>query len=483
MSNPLGLSVGTINLVAARVGRPPVARHSVLTLFDGQQPEVGVPGENPDRAEPGLTVRGFVERVGYPVPLTLADGTRHRGEDLTADALDTLAGLAGYGTPVAIAVPAHWGPGPLGALRTALRAKPALAPDGVPPVLVSDVAAAVAALTAGPGLPRRGVVALCDCGGSGTGITLVDAATDFVPIGPTVRYGGFSGEQVDQAVLRHLLSRVRDVGGDSAGIAAIESLAPLRAECRAAKERLSDHATTVVPVVLPGFDGEISLSRGELEDIISAPLAGVLAAVSDTLERSERPADCLAAVAIVGGGAAMPAVGARLSGEFGVPVITAAQPGFVAATGAAAWAAGGQSAGMRALAWSQDDSKTGEPVPYSEADYRFAGARSRIGKLSAVRPERPVDPESPVWFKWPVVLFVLAAALVLTLTGGLAYTLTGSRNPTDKPTDNAPAVNTTVTTTRTTTAPSTTTPRSTTPSTTITGTTRPTRPVRPTTRR
>ncbi|MEO8815448.1 MAG: Hsp70 family protein [Mycobacterium sp.] len=480
MTDPLGLSVGTIGLVAVRAGRPPVARHSVLTLFDGQQPEVGVPGENPDRTGPGLSVRGFVERVGYPVPLTLADGSRHRGEDLTADALDTLAGLAGHGTPVVIAVPAHWGPGPLGALRTALRAKPALAPDGVPPVLISDVAAAVAALTAGPGLPRHGVVALCDFGGSGTSITLLDAAADFAPTGPTVRYGGFSGEQVDQAVLSHLLSRVRDVGGDPAGITAIESLAALRAECRAAKERLSDQATTAIPVVLPGFDGEISLSRGELEDIVAAPLSGVVAAVSDTLARSERPAGGLAAVALVGGGAAMPAVGARLSREFGVPVITAPQPGFAAAMGAAAWATRGKSAGTRALAWSQDDSKAGEPVPYSEADYRFAGAGSKVGKLSTPPTELPVDPEPPAWFKRPMVLFVLAAALAVTLTGGLAYTLTGSHNPTGHPTDNAPAATTTTATT-TKTAPSTTTP-----STTTTGTTRPTppiRPARPTTRR
>ncbi|MDT5182858.1 MAG: hypothetical protein QOI29_1016, partial [Mycobacterium sp.] len=33
MSDPLGLSIGTTNLVAARVGNQPVMRRSVLTLF------------------------------------------------------------------------------------------------------------------------------------------------------------------------------------------------------------------------------------------------------------------------------------------------------------------------------------------------------------------------------------------------------------------------------------------------------------------
>ena len=42
MSDSLGLSIGTTNLVAARVGRPPVMRRAVLTLFDDRAPEVGV---------------------------------------------------------------------------------------------------------------------------------------------------------------------------------------------------------------------------------------------------------------------------------------------------------------------------------------------------------------------------------------------------------------------------------------------------------
>ncbi|MGH3561086.1 MAG: Hsp70 family protein, partial [Mycobacterium sp.] len=171
MSDPLGLSIGAINLVAVRAGRPPVARRSVLTLFDQRAPEVGVPEENPKPTQPGLVVRGFVERVGDPMPLVAADGSTYRGEQLAADALDALGRLVGYGAPVSVAVPAHWGPGPLEALRAAVRSKPGLAPEGVPPALIPDAAAAIAALSAEPGLPPDGVVALCDFGGSGTSIT------------------------------------------------------------------------------------------------------------------------------------------------------------------------------------------------------------------------------------------------------------------------------------------------------------------------
>jgi hypothetical protein len=474
MSDPLGLSIGAINLVAMPAGRPPVSRRSVLTLFEQRAPEVGAPEENPEAAEPGVVVRGFVEWVGDPVPLVAADGSAYRGEELSADALDALARLAGYGAPVSIAVPAHWGPGPLEALRGAVRSKPGLAPEGVPPALIPDAAAAIAALHIEPGLPLDGVVALCDFGGSGTSITLVDAAANFAPIGSTVRYRDFSGEQIDQAILNHLLSRVRDTSsGDPAGTAAVGSLTRLRGECRSAKERLSEQAATVIPVNLPGFGGDVRLTRGELNNIIASPLAGALDALADTLARNRVPPESLAAVVIVGGGASIPAIGAQLSERLRAPVITAPRPGFTAATGAVtltrqqpppevtarsrtaadtptsmaptAWAAGAagsaasesaadgdKSATFRAMAWSQDDSRADEPLPYFGEEYTFGAG---TGAAPATGPERPddtdypVEPEPLAFYKRPVVLFGVAEALALAAIGGLVYTLSGSSSP------------------------------------------------------
>ncbi|HYR16561.1 MAG TPA: molecular chaperone, partial [Mycobacterium sp.] len=177
MSDSLGLSIGMTNLVAARIGRAPVMRRSVLTLFNDRAPEVGVPGENPNLTQPGLVLSGFVERVGDPVPLVAADGSPHRGERVLVEALDSMARTVGGGAPIAIAVPAHWGPATVGALRGALRAMPSLAPNGVPAALIPDSVAALAALQAAPGLPSSGVVALVDLGGSGTSITLADAGS------------------------------------------------------------------------------------------------------------------------------------------------------------------------------------------------------------------------------------------------------------------------------------------------------------------
>src|SRR5690348_3438391 len=135
MSDSLGLSIGATNLVAARIGRPPVMRRAVLTVFRDRAPEVGVAAENPALTQPGVTLTGFVERVGDPVPLIAQDGSSHRAERVLAEALDAMARTVGGGQPVAIAVPSYWGPAVVGALRGAIREIPALAPGGVPATL------------------------------------------------------------------------------------------------------------------------------------------------------------------------------------------------------------------------------------------------------------------------------------------------------------------------------------------------------------
>ena len=83
MTEPLGLSIGTTNLVAASVGRQPVIRRSVLTLFGHAPPEVGTARNDAN----GVVLSGFVDRVGDPVPLVAADGNRYPAEQLLVEAL------------------------------------------------------------------------------------------------------------------------------------------------------------------------------------------------------------------------------------------------------------------------------------------------------------------------------------------------------------------------------------------------------------
>src|SRR5690606_36697775 len=111
MTDQLGLSVGMTNLVAARIGQPPVLRRAVLTMFGDRPPEVGVPDPGAgsvDGPAPGLgggmVLSGFVERVVDPVLLVSADGTARLVERLQVEAFDAMARQVGFVAPIAVAI-------------------------------------------------------------------------------------------------------------------------------------------------------------------------------------------------------------------------------------------------------------------------------------------------------------------------------------------------------------------------------------------
>jgi actin-like ATPase involved in cell morphogenesis len=457
MSDPLGLSIGTTNLVAARVGNQPVIRRSVLTLFGHAAPEVGVPSAHAD----GLTLSGFVERVGDPVPLVAADGSSHHADQLLVEALQAMAYASGGQPPpdTVIAVPAHWGTSTLWALRNALRANPTLAPDGIPVRLISDAVASLTALHANPGLSPHGVVALLDFGGGGTSITLADAASAFEPIEDTARYTEFSGDQIDQALLNHVLEGIANAGGvDPAATAAVGSLARLREECRNAKERLSAETVTELSAELPGYRSSIRVTRTELEGLIAAPLAGVLAALENALERNRISWSNISAVVTIGGGARIPLITQQLSEHSQAPVVTTPQPALDAAVGAALFAAfgpdadaktglapvppvdvpdpvpvpdpvdGSESATFRALAWSQDDDTADDVVPYTGDPYD-TGVTDARPRAQYVPPTEPVE-ERRTWQRLPQLVFGVAALVALLAVGGVAVALTSASDST-----------------------------------------------------
>ncbi len=484
MSESLGLSIGVANLVAVRAGGAPVARTPVLTLFDHRETEVGLPEENPNLTEPGLVLRGFVERVGDRAPLVAADGTKYLGEALTIEALEAMARTVGSGAPLTVAVPAYWSDAQFAALHDELFAQPDLGADGEPPTLVSDATAALAALYAKPGFPTNGIVALCDFGASGTSVTLTNAGSSFQQIGPTVRYRGFSGDDIDQLILNHLLAVAPGVDTtDVSGTATrMGSVTRLLGACRHAKERLSAATATTIGTGTagqPGSGADVRLSRAEFEQLISGPLDRFVTSVEEILQRNGIPRANLAAVTTVGGGAGIPLITARLSERFQLPVFTTPQPMFSAAIGAAvlgqerssaglatgagpavdaptnivgavgpatevsptAWANqaasaaasesasdNAKSATYRALAWSEDAGTGDEPVPYTgPADYGRVATTPDFappGDDNADRDRYAAEPEPLPWYKRAAVVFSLAAAGVAILVAVvLALTL------------------------------------------------------------
>jgi len=452
MSDPLGLSIGTTNLVAARVGNQPVIRRSVLSLFGHAAPEVGVPSAHTD----GIVLSGFVERVGDPVPLVAADGSSHLADQLLVDALQAMVYAAGDqpSPDTAIAVPAYWGTSTLWALRNVLRANPSLAPNGVPARLISDAVASLTALHVNPGLSPHGVVALLDFGGGGTSITLADGGSAFEPIEDTTRYTEFSGDQIDQALLNHVLDDIANAGGvDPAGTAAVGSLTRLREECRNAKERLSAETVTELMAELPGYTSGIRVTRAELETLIAAPLDGVLSALENALERNRISWSNVSAVVTIGGGASIPLITQRLSEHSRAPVVTTPQPALDAAVGAALFAAFGSdaeaktgvapvlpvdvpdptgasdSATFRALAWSQDDDTVDEVVPYT-GDLYDTGMTDARPPVQYVPPTEPIE-EPRTWHRLPQLVFGVAAVIALVAVGGVAIALTSATDSTN----------------------------------------------------
>ncbi len=498
MSDGVGLSIGATKLAAVVVGRAAVTRSPVLTRFPHRPPEVGVPSENPYLDERGLIITDFVDRVGDPVGIVAADGSLHQADGVLADALRAMLVTVGGGRPpadpVAVTYPAHWRQSAVDALRGALAAMPEFGQPTPAPV-VSDATAALTALQDDPGLPTRGVIALCDFGGTGTNVTLVDAANGYAPIGPTERDTDLSGDLVDQALLTHVINDLSAAGSiDLSGTSAIGSLTQLRAQCRGAKERLSTSGVTSLVAELPGHRSEVRLTRNELDDAMRQPLTDFVGVLQDTLERNGVRE--LAAVATMGGGARIPIITTTLSEHFRVPVITNGQPELTAAIGgglaavrgtvadgmtsmgaaapAAAAAAAAtamapevaaspddvspQSSTFRALAWSDAD-EVPDVAPTDPYDYArpFEPAQT-----ADVRPQMQFqhDPyehgeaAAPIpWYRRPEAALGAGVLVVLLALGGAVLYVTRSDDTPSTPASTTAPITTTAPPTTTSAAP------------------------------
>ena len=336
----LGLSIGATNLAAVTADHA-ITRKPVLTLYPERAPEVGIPAENPLLTQPGLVLTGFVNRVWNPRGVVAADGSVHRSEELIADAMRALAYAVTNGRPlpesIAVTYPAHWASPAVDAVGTALSSLAEWSNRARPLLLIPDAAATLLAVRTNPGIPRRGTVAVCDFGGSGTNVTFMRADGDYQALAPTVHLHDFSGDLIDQALLSAVISNMPSTASfDPSGTVAIGSLSRLRTACRIAKEELSSHTATTLT---DGLTGEIGVTRDELDEAIRTPLDRFVAVLENTLVRNG--IQDLVAVVSAGGGANIPAITTTLSEYFRVPVITTARPQLTAATGAALRAAHG----------------------------------------------------------------------------------------------------------------------------------------------
>lgn len=466
MYDPLGLSIGTTNLVAARNGSPPVNRRCVLTLYPHCAPKIGVPEENPPLAEPGVPMRNFVERIGDSVALVSPDGSAHDPELLTVEALDAMvlaAGADAAASEISIAVPAHWKPSTVQALRDALRTHVGFVRSGMAPRLVSDAIASLTAVKSELGLPDEGIVGLLDFGGSGTSATLVNIAGDFELVSATMRYTALSGDEIDQELqLRAFEELGHGSGLDPGSTAGVGQLGELREQCRAAKERLSVDMATDIVAELGGRSCSLTVTQDDLEELIQDRLTGFIYAFDDMLVRYRKSWSDLVAVVTVGGGARIPLVTERLSMHGRTPILTPSQPAFAAACGALVLASRGGELDLRTrtsigllatadaagdvvdlgagdvlviddealtdreLAWSQTDDPGDLRMRFGGETYDEDGPAGWSMRLNVIDPPRERRP----WRRLRIsqLIIGMSAVVAMTAVGGVAYTLTGIEN-------------------------------------------------------
>jgi Hsp70 protein len=261
---------------------------------------------------------------------------------------------------------------------------------------------------------------------------------------------------------------------DTAGTSALGPLHRLRGQCRAAKERLSGTTVTSLTAELPGFRGEVRVTRTELDEQIRKPLAEFVGVLAAALDRNSVHAADLVAVASIGGGARIPILTTTLSERFRVPVVTTARPELAAATGAAlrvAWGpaddrstaiapafaatatvaaaafadADAGSSTFRALAWSEAHDvppvvPPAEPL-YDEPlyDEPLDDEPSARPQLEFAAADEPLETALPPWYRRSSTLVGVAASVALLLATSAVVAFGSSTSPASNTTPLAPS--------------------------------------------
>lgn len=187
--------------------------------------------------------------------------------------------------------------------------------------LIPESTAALAYLRHTGLLDRWETVAIIDLGATGTTVTVADHADDTVL--RSERTSAISGNAVDELILQHLL----DCHLSRRGIRPNRGI--LLNRSRAAKEHLS-----VVPAVtIDHVAGQpLKLTRVDFDEIISDLLRELAVFARGVFARAPKFPQ---AVAVIGGGANVPAVVAGLERQLDVPAFTVPEPEAAIAKGAA----------------------------------------------------------------------------------------------------------------------------------------------------
>lgn len=205
--------------------------------------------------------------------------------------------------------------------------------------LVPEPVAAAVFHSASHALAEGASLAVLDLGGGTVDASVISRQDGRFRVLATKGDPSFGGADIDQLLLEHLGSRLGDEDREAwRGLVEGQEMTDrrrrrvLRQDVRGAKETLSRHAYTDVPMPPPFPDAHVT--RSDLEQLITVPLnravAMVLGAVRDTGLNPKQ----LAGVFLVGGSSRIPMVGRLVLEQSGVMPTSIDQPETVVARGA-----------------------------------------------------------------------------------------------------------------------------------------------------
>lgn len=353
MSYSLGLDLGTTSSAAAvndgstvrmlSVDHSAAVIPSVVHLDADGTVLVGAAAERRAISDPGGVAREFKRRFGDPQPLILS-GTPVAANDLMVEIATALVEIATEQmgeAPERLVVchPANWGSYKLGLLSDTLNS------SALPPhTLISEPEAAAIHYASQERVGDNEIIAVYDLGG-GTFDAVVLRKTERHPSGWEIlaepkgieRLGGID---FDLAVLTHVIDVLSlDLDAfDSEDASNQAAMTRFRDECREAKHALSSDVSATVPVLLPGYNETVRITRREFEQLIDPAIERTIDTLEVAVANTGLEMGSIDRILLVGGSTRVPLVAARLSSATNRPIKSDAHPKHAMALGAAALA-------------------------------------------------------------------------------------------------------------------------------------------------
>lgn len=352
MSYQVGIDLGTTYTAAAvhRDGRASIfslgnqssSVPSVVLLRDDGTELTGDAAVRRALTEPERVAREFKRRLGDTTPI-IVGGAPYSAEQLMARLITSTLGAVAQregGPPDRIAVthPANWGPYKIDLLRQAIRMA-GLDPDAVD--LLTEPEAAAIHYASNERVEPGEVVAVYDLGGGTFDAAVLRKTADgFEIIGRPEGIERMGGIDFDAAVFAHvdraLDGQLQELDPEDPLV--VSGVARLREDCVDAKVALSSDTDATIPVLLPGIQTDVRITRSEFENAIRPSLADSIAAMDRALESAGVQPDEVSKVLLVGGSSRIPLISQMVSSELGRPVAVDADPKHSIALGAAVFA-------------------------------------------------------------------------------------------------------------------------------------------------